>query len=170
MAQVSIDTDVLVMGGGLAGCWAANKPSVEAVRSTAASKLMAGAYHLICGMARSNIKSLQVFADAKKLGIVFPEPVPVGAGDFIFVPDKASHPNAGILFLAWTGTREAQNLLDEVNFTGHPAFEGSGINRVLKGKKVAYETWEGAAHDDEYLAEILNAMGMPVVRSKKKKK
>ncbi|MDP2643758.1 MAG: extracellular solute-binding protein [Desulfobacterales bacterium] len=149
--------------------WAANNPSIESSRSTAASKLMAGAYHIICGMQRSSIKELQVYAESKNLGIVFPEPVPIGFGDIIYVPDKAKHPNAGVLFLAWTGTQEAQNLLDEVNFTGHPDFEGNEINQVVKGKKVVIAQWEHLARTDEDLAAILQAMGMPVVRSKKKK-
>ncbi len=123
-----------------------------------------------CGMTRQQVKELQAYSGAKSIGIVYPEPIPVGIGDFIFVPDKAKHPNAGILFLAWTGTKEAQNLLDEVNFTGHPAFEGNEVNKELKGKKVAYDTWEGAARNDEHLTAVLKTMGMPVVRGKKKKK
>ncbi|MDP2644697.1 MAG: extracellular solute-binding protein [Desulfobacterales bacterium] len=149
--------------------WAVNKPHVEHSRSTAAAKLASGALSMHCGMPRTQVLENQEYGDAKSIGIVFPEPVPVGVGDFIFVPEKSSHPNAGILFLAWTGTQEAQNLLDEVNFSGHPAFEGNDVNKVIKGKKVAYASWEDAALDDQYLTEILQAMGMPVVRAKKKK-
>jgi len=61
------------------------------------------------------------------------------------------------------------NLLDDINFTGHPAFEGSEANEVLKDKKVAYATWENILRSDEILTEILKTMGFPVVRAKKKK-
>ncbi|MDP2643473.1 MAG: extracellular solute-binding protein [Desulfobacterales bacterium] len=150
--------------------WAANKPVVETSRSTQAAKLMSGAYPLICGVPRDQVKDLQVYAGAKNIGIVFPEPVPVGSGELIYVPQKARHPNAGILFLAWTATQEAQNLLDDINFSGHPAFEGNEINTVLKGKKVAYTSFADTVAEDDHLAEIVTAMGMPVVRTKKKKK
>ncbi|MDP2643515.1 MAG: extracellular solute-binding protein [Desulfobacterales bacterium] len=150
--------------------WAANKPAIEHSQSTVTSKLTAGAYHFVCGLPRVQIKDLQVYGDAKSLGIVFPEPVPVGNGDFIYVPDKAKHPNAGILFMVWTGTQEAQNLLDAVAFSGHPAFEGNEINSLLKGKKVSYGTWENAVRSERIAVEIIAAMGMPVVRENTKKK
>ncbi|MDP2644213.1 MAG: extracellular solute-binding protein [Desulfobacterales bacterium] len=150
--------------------WAANVPGIEHSRATAASKLTAGAYHIFCGETRDQVLDLQVFGEAKSIGIVFPEPVPVGLGELVFVPDKAKHPNAGILFLAWTGTREAQNILDQINFSGHPAFEGNEITEVLKGKQLSMATWKDSLHADEDLAEIVKAMGMPIVRTQTKKK
>ena len=105
------------------------------------------------------------YIPANSGGVVFPEPVTVSiGGDIIYVPRKAKHPNAGVLFLAWSATKEAQNILDAVNFTGHPAFEGNEINRVLKGKKTVVTNWEYIQRADEILAKILQAMGFPVVR------
>ncbi len=150
--------------------WADTKPTLEADRSMAATKLMSGANHLMCGIPRAQVKDLQVYAGSKTIGIVYPEPIPVGMGDLIYVPDKAKHPNAGILFVAWSASKEGQNLLDIVNFTGHPSFEGNEINKILKGKKIAGATWEDAARADDILKDILLTMGLPVVRSKKKKK
>lgn len=144
--------------------WAANKPAMEPSRSTGAQKLASGAYYLICGMPRRQAKDLQVYGGVKSIGIVFPEPIPVGVGDLIFVTAKAKSPNAATLFIAWTTTKEAQNLLDDVDFSGHPSFEGNDINDIIKGKKAAYESWENSDKSDEVLAEILQAMGFPVVR------
>lgn len=144
--------------------WAANKPAMEPSRSTGAQKLASGAYHLICGMPRKQVKDLQVYGGVKTIGIVYPEPIPVGVGDLIFVPAKAKSPSAAILFVQWTATKEAQGLLDDTDFSGHPDFEGNEINDVIKGKKVAYGTWEHADKSDDVLAEILQAMGFPVVR------
>ncbi len=144
--------------------WAANKPAMEPSRSTGAQKLASGAYHLICGMPRRQVKDLQVYGGNKSIGIVYPEPVPVGIGDLIFVTQKAKNPNAATLFVQWTTTPEAQKLLDDVDFSGHPSFDGSDVNQIVKGKKVAYGTWEQAAESDKVLAEILQAMGFPVVR------
>ncbi|MDP2644143.1 MAG: extracellular solute-binding protein [Desulfobacterales bacterium] len=150
--------------------WAANKPAVEASRSTGASKLAAGAYHMICGAARDQVRDLEVFGENKSIGIVFPEPVPVLKGAPAYVLNKAKHPNAGILFLVWTGTQEGQKILDDINFSGHPAFDGTEANKILKGKQLSYATSNDTLTADDDLVEILRAFGMPVVRSKAKKK
>lgn len=144
--------------------WAANKPAMEPSRSTGAQKLASGAYHMICGMPRRQAKDLQVYGGSKTIGIVYPEPIPVGIGDLIYVTQKAENPNAATLFIHWTTTAEAQKILDDVDFSGHPTFDGSDVNEIVKGKKVAYGTWEQAAQSDDILAEILQAMGFPVVR------
>lgn len=144
--------------------WGAAKPAMEASRTTGTEKLTLGSYAMICGMARGTVKDIQVFGGSKSLGIVFPEPVPVASGEFCYVPDKAKHPNAAILYLVWASSKEAQNLLDDVDFTGHPSVEGNDVREVLKGKKVVYPTWENIENSDDHLAEILQAMGMPVVR------
>ncbi|MCH7913555.1 MAG: hypothetical protein IH856_11065, partial [Deltaproteobacteria bacterium] len=144
--------------------WAANKVTVEASRSTAAQKLAVGAYPLICGMPRRQVRDLQVHGGVDSVGIVYPEPIPVGIGDIIYVPRKAKHPNAGVVFLAWTATKKAQNLLDQTDFSGHPSFERNEVSSTLKGKKVVYGDWAYSKRSDEILAKILRAMGFPVVR------
>jgi ABC-type Fe3+ transport system substrate-binding protein len=144
--------------------WAANKPVLNSSQSDATQKVNAGVHYMMCGIARGQVKDVQVYTGSKSLGIVYPEPVPIGAGDLIYVPDKAKHLNAGILFLAWSATPEAQRILDETDFTGDPRIEGSSIQAELKGKKVVYPTWEDTSRADDYLADILTAMGFPVVR------
>jgi ABC-type Fe3+ transport system substrate-binding protein len=144
--------------------WAANKPAVEGSRSTATEKLAAGSYQMICGIPRRQVRDLQVNADAKNIGIVYPEPIPISFGDVIYIPQKAKHPNAAVLFLAWTSTLEAQTVLDDVDFSGHPAFEGSDVNKITRGKKIVRSGWEYVNRSDAILAEIMQAMGFPVVR------
>jgi hypothetical protein len=51
-----------------------------------------------------------------------------------------------------------------VDFSGHPTFPASDVNEVVKGHKVVYATREHTAKADDVLAEILTAMGFPVVR------
>ena len=144
--------------------WAANKLGIESSRSTAAEKLTIGSYAMICGLPRRQVLDIQVNTKSKSVGLVYPEPIPVSTGDFIYVPDKSKHPNAGILFMVWTGSAEAQKILDDIDFTGHPAIEGNDSNRELKGKKVLYGTFEDSKRSDDNLADILRAMGMPVAR------
>ena len=138
--------------------------SVEASRSTAAQKLSVGAYYFICGQTRKHIRELNEFAGVPSIGIVYPEPVPVSSGDLIYVPQKAKHADAAVLFLAWTATKEAQRLLDQVDFTGHPSVDGNEVSETLKGKKTVSGKPKYVTRADEILAEILQAMGFPVVR------
>ncbi len=144
--------------------WAAVKPAMESSRITAAEKLTMGSYYMICGLPRRYVEDIRVNSESKAIGMVFPDPVPVGIGDPIYVPLAAKHPNAAILFLVWTSTPEAQNLIDQVDFTGDPRIEGSESNKALKGKKVLSDRWEDVDRSDDNLAEILQAMGIPVVR------
>ncbi len=143
---------------------AENKPIMNASLSDGAEKVNTGAYYMLCGMARGQVKDIQTNSGSKSIGIVYPEPVPARVGDIIYVPDKARHPNAGILFLAWIGTPEAQKLLDATDYTGHTLVEGSESKADLKGKKVAPPTWNDTESADAHRAEIFQAMGMPVVR------
>lgn len=144
--------------------WALNKPAFEASQSTATEKLTSGAYYMICGLARRQVEDIRVNAGSKSVGIVFPEPVPVGSGEFNFVPAAAKHPNAAILFMVWASSKEAQNIQDDTDFSGDPRVEGSNLKEILKGKKVAYPVWEDVGEADDHLAEIFQAMGLPVVR------
>jgi ABC-type Fe3+ transport system substrate-binding protein len=144
--------------------WAATKPVLNASLSDGAEKVNMGSYAMLCGMARGQVQDIQINAGSKSIGIVYPEPVPTKIGDLIYVPVKAKHPNAAILFMVWSSTKEAQNLIDETEFAGDPRAEGSKIQADLKGKKVLYPTAEASAHADDDLAEIFQAMGFPVVR------
>jgi iron(III) transport system substrate-binding protein len=144
--------------------WAANKPAMNESQSDATEKVSLGVFPIGCGLARGQVKDIQVNAGSKSLGIVFPDPVPIDSSDLIYVPDKAKHPNAAILFMVWSTTTEAQNILDDIDFTGHPAIEGNDVNIALKGKKIVYPSWADVANADNRLAEILQAMGVPVVR------
>jgi ABC-type uncharacterized transport system YnjBCD substrate-binding protein len=119
---------------------------------------------MFCGMPRKQVKEFEVYGEVNSVGIVFPEPTPVGLGDLIYVPRQAKHPNAAIVFLAWSATQEAQNALDDIEFTGHPAFEGNEVSKILKGKKAVFGNWEYAGRAGEILAEILQALGIPVVQ------
>ena len=144
--------------------WAANKPAFEASQSTATEKLAVGSYAMICGLARRQVEDILVNTDSKSIGIVFPEPVPVGSGEFNFVPVSAKRPNAGVLFMVWSSSKEAQNIQEDTDFSSDPRVGGTDVSAVLKGKKVASPTWEDSEKADDHLAEILQAMGLPVVR------
>lgn len=142
---------------------AANKPVIERSRSESVFKLTAGAYTFVCGIPWSNIRR-QILWGSKNLEITFPEPVPVSAGDVIFVPRGAKSPNAGILWIMWSVSDEGQRILDKVQFTGNPLFPGSSVYKRIRGKKVAPSSWKHHLRGADFLKEILIATGFPTVR------
>ena len=143
---------------------AANKPVFNASQSDATEKVNSGSHPMMCGIARGQVKDIQLNTGTKALGIVYPEPVLVGVGDLIYVPDKAKHPNAAILFMVWQSSLEGQKFLEDTDYTGEPRVEGLNIKADFQGRKAVYSTWQDQANADAHLTDILQAMGMPVVR------
>jgi iron(III) transport system substrate-binding protein len=143
---------------------AANQTIIERSRNAAMQKLMLGEYPIICGAQYSSFKEQVVYRNMTQVGFTFAEPVPVPLGDVVFVPRGAPHPNAARLWVAWSVSEDGQKTLDAVEFDGSPLVPGTETAKLLKGKKVAsYEPqWEAKAED--ILKEIVEAIGLPIVK------
>ena len=142
---------------------AANNPIVERSRDEAFTKLVKGAYPMLCGDRAQGV----LFDNAmglKNVGISFPEPVPIVHVTFMFVPRAAKSPNAGILWIAWALSEEGQRIHDETEFTGNPLMPSSVVYKRIKGKKIPGISWDFLARSDDILREILTAMGFPIVQ------
>lgn len=142
---------------------AANNPSQERSRSEATFKLTAGAFPALHGSDWGHIRRQQV-AGAKNLDIAFPEPVTLSAGDLVFIPRGAKYPNAAMLWIVWSLGDEAQQIIDDVQFTGDPLSPASSVNERIRGKKVVEAAWDYQLRATDILKEIIQAMGFPVVR------
>ncbi len=143
---------------------AANQTIIERSRNAAMQKLMLGEYPIICGAQYSSFKEQVVYRNMTQIGFTFAEPIPVSLGDVVFVPRGASHPNAAKLWVAWSVSEDGQKTLDAVEFDGSPLVPGTETAKLLKGRKVAsYEPqWEAKAED--ILKEIVEAIGLPIVK------
>jgi iron(III) transport system substrate-binding protein len=141
-----------------------NQTIFERSRSAAMTKLALGEYPIICGAAYPTFKERTVYNGDRHLGFVFPEPVPVPTGEIIFVPRGAARPNAGKLFIVWSLSEEGQKTLDDVEFDGSPLFPGTETAKLIKGKKVVWHDWKIQSRADDILKEILEAVGLPIVR------
>ncbi len=141
-----------------------NQTIFERSRSAAMTKLALGEYPIICGAAYPTFKERTVYNGDRHLGFVFPEPVPVPTGEIIFAPRGATRPNAGKLFIVWSLSEEGQKTLDDVEFDGSPLFPGTETARLIKGKKVVWHDWKIQSRADDILKEILEAVGLPIVR------
>jgi iron(III) transport system substrate-binding protein len=142
----------------------ANQTIFERSRNAAMQKLSLGEYPIVCGATYTAYKERVLYNGDRHLGFIFPEPVPVPTGEVIFVPRGAARPNAGKLWIAWSLSEEGQKALDEVEFDGSPFIPGTETAKLIKGKKTVWYDWKLQTRSDEILKEILEAVGLPIVR------
>ena len=143
---------------------AENGTKLEQDRTAAITKLALGEYAIVCGSFYSTYHEQIRSGDQSHLAFRIAEPVPVTLGDVVFVPRGAPHPNAARLWVAWSISDEGQRVLDEVEGSGSPLFPSTQAAKMLKGKKIAWYEPQWRAKADEILKEILEAIGLPVVR------
>ncbi len=120
--------------------WSANKPSVESSRSTAAQKLVVGAYHFICGQTRKHIRELNEFVGVKSVGIVYPEPVLSAVGI-----SSMYHARPSILMRLFSSSPGPQPWRRKEFWTRStspviPPLKATRFRRPSKGKRLFTET------------------------------
>lgn len=142
----------------------ANQTIFERSRDQAMGKLNLGEYPVLCGAFFFTYYDQLRSGRSKDLGFVLAEPVPVSLGDVVFIARGAKNPNAARLWIAWSLSEEGQAVLDEVEGSGSPVFPGTQAAKMIKGKKVIYYESKWRAKSDEILKEILEAVGLPIVR------
>lgn len=143
---------------------AENGTRFEQDRTGAMTKLALGEYAMVCGAFYSTYYEKTRLGDQSQLAFRVAEPAPLNLGDVVFVPRGAPHPNAARLWVVWSMSEEGQKVLDEVEGSGSPLFANTQAARMIKGKKVAWYEPQWRAKADEILKEILEAIGLPIVR------
>ncbi|HEY2987882.1 MAG TPA: extracellular solute-binding protein [Candidatus Binatia bacterium] len=141
-----------------------NATKFEQDRTAAITKLALGEYAIVCGSFYSTYYEAVRSGENSQLAFRVAEPVPMSLGDVVFVPRGVPHPNAARLWVAWSISEEGQKVLDEVEGSGSPLFPTTQAARMIKGKKVAWYEPQWRAKADEILKEVLEAVGLPVVR------
>ncbi len=141
-----------------------NATVFEQDRTAAMTKLALGEYAIVCGAFYATYHEQVRSNDKNQLGFRIAEPVPLSLGDVVFVPRGVPHPNSARLWVAWSLSEEGQKVLDEVEGSGSPLFPGTQAATMIKGKKVAWYEPQWRAKADEILKEILEAVGLPIVR------
>lgn len=106
--------------------------------------------------------------DAKgSLGYKILEPVPVRLTVADGVIANASHPYAGLLWLEFLASPEAQALIDKYDpLKSNLYVRGSEVANVLSGKKVSVSTPEDADTVPQLMEKVIAAMGFPKVERK----
>jgi iron(III) transport system substrate-binding protein len=142
----------------------ANQTIFERDRTGAMTKLALGEYPIVCGAFYATYYEQVRSGRGENIGFTVAEPIPVNLGDVVYIPRGAPHPNAARLWVVWSLSEEGQKLLDEVEGNGSPLVSGTQTARLVKGKKVAWYEPQYRAKAEEILKEILEAIGLPIVR------
>ncbi len=143
---------------------AENGTKFEQDRTATITKLALGEYAIACGAFYSTYYEAVRAGENSQLAYRVAEPVPLSLGDVVFVPRGAPHPNAARVWVVWSMSEEGQKILDEVEGSGSPLVASTQAARLIKGKKVAWYEPQYRAKADEILKEILEAVGLPIVR------
>ena len=143
---------------------AENQTIFERDRSGAMTKLALGESPIVCGAFYSSYYEQTRSKDKENIGFHWAEPIPINMGEVVFVPKGAAHPNAARLWILWSLSDEGHKILDEVEGSASPLVAGTQSANIIKGKKVAWYEPKWSAKAEEMLNEIIEALGLPVVR------
>ncbi len=143
---------------------AANETIFERDRTGAMTKLALGEYAIDCGSFYSTYYEQTRSGKGEPVGFTLAEPIPVNLGDVVFIPRGTAHLNSAKLWVVWSLSEEGQKLLDEVEGNGSPLIPGTQTAKLIKGKKTAWYEPQYRAKAEEILKEILEAVGLPIVR------
>jgi len=96
------------------------------------------------------------------------EPIPIRIGNHESVFANAASPYAGLLWLDFIASQEAQNIID-INHTGSVFVSGTTPYQLTQGKKAALIAWEYAPKLEELQKKIFEAYGFPRAETAEKK-
>jgi iron(III) transport system substrate-binding protein len=143
---------------------AGNETIFERDRNQTMAKLILGEYPIVCGAFYSHYYEEVRGGRGAQLGFTPGEIVAIGPGSLAYVPRGAPHPNAAKLWILWWVSEEGQRVQDEVEGNASPHYPWSQAAKMIKGKKVFWYEPEWITKADEILKEILQAVGLPIVR------
>jgi iron(III) transport system substrate-binding protein len=164
---------------GLVPAWGLEK-TVEFARRLAAQQpiwirgasrtltaMMAGEIPLLIGPNFHTVKRAQSKDRAGRLEYILLEPVPLRLVPNVAVQLGAQHPHAGLLWLEWMASPEAQQLADEHEPLASSVYvRGGVVEKELKGKKLSVSTWDDQSKIEEWQGKIVDAYGFPKAEMK----
>jgi iron(III) transport system substrate-binding protein len=142
----------------------ANQTIFERSLEESLTKVALGEYLLSCGNVHRNYVEYTTHKDPAALGFTVPGPAPATSRGVVYIPRGASHPNAAKLWILWSFSEEAQKILDEVDFTGSPQVPGTQAYKMTRGRNIVWYEPEWQLKAEDIRKEILEAIGLPIVR------
>ena len=130
------------------------------------ASMVAGEYPMLLG---ANLNSTKMAMDKDKRGDLaykIAEPIPIRIGDHEAVFEKAASPYAGLLWLEFVASPEAQKII-ESDLEGSIFISGTMANQITRGKKSSLVAWDYAPKMQELQEKVFEAYGFPKAQSQK---
>jgi ABC-type Fe3+ transport system substrate-binding protein len=126
------------------------------------TSIVSGEIPMMVGNNYGSVREAQQKDPAGVLKYVLLEPVPVRFGNAQAILSTAQNPHAGLLWLEWLATPEAQRIIDETEpFSSSVHIRGGIVEQELRGKKLSVVDWEHYPRMEHWQTKIVEAYGFP---------
>jgi iron(III) transport system substrate-binding protein len=122
--------------------------------------MTAGEYMMLLGANLNSTKRAMAKDRAGVLAFKVVEPIPIRIADHEAVFAKATSPYAGLLWLEFIASAEAQNIINRDD-KGSVFFPGTTPHQLTQGRKVSLVAWEHAPKLEELQKKVFEAYGFP---------
>ena len=139
---------------------AAQNPIWIRGHSRVIAAMAAGEYAMLLGANLNSTKRAMGKDKSKSLAYKVSEPVLLRIGDHESVFGNADSPYAGLLWLEFISSPEAQKII-ESDFNGSVFSPGTTAYQATRGKKVSLVAWEHAPKLEELQKKVFEAYGFP---------
>ena len=115
-----------------------NKPIWNRGTTSALTKLAAGEYEFICGAYAHTAQRLLKKDPTLGIKVMIPDPFPVTFNDPNAIYTKAQSPHAGLLWMEFLASKEAQDIMDALDpGIGSFLVEGTVSSKWVRGRNVS---------------------------------
>ena len=139
---------------------AAQNPIWIRGHSRTLAAMVAGEYPMLLGANLNSTKRAMEKDKTKVLDFKVVEPVPIRIGNHESVFANAASPYAGLLWLEFVASPEAQNIINS-DHSGSVFVPGTTPYQLTQGKKVTLLGWEHAPKLEELQKKVFEAYGFP---------
>ena len=129
--------------------------------------VISGEIPMMMGNNYGSVRKAQQKDAAGVLQYAILEPVPVRFGNAQAILTGARHAYAGLLWLEWLASPEAQKIIDDTEpFSSSVYVRGGVVEQELRGKSLSVVDWEHYPRMEDWQAKIVAAYGFPKADSK----
>jgi ABC-type Fe3+ transport system substrate-binding protein len=129
--------------------------------------IISGEIPMMMGNNYGSVREAQRKDPAGVLQYAILEPVPVRFGNAQAILLGARHPYAGLLWLEWLASPEAQKIIDDTEpFSSSVYVRGGVVEQELRGKSLSVVDWEHYPRMEDWQAKIVSAYGFPKAETK----
>jgi ABC-type Fe3+ transport system substrate-binding protein len=147
---------------------AAQSPIWIRGHSRTIAAIVAGEYPMLLGANLNSTRRAMAKDKTKALDFKVVEPVPIRIGNHEAVFANAASPYAGLLWLEFVASQEAQTIINS-DHSGSVFVPGTTPYQLTQGKKVTLLAWEYAPKLEELQKKVFEAYGFPKAEAAGKK-